>query len=90
MSDDETKANTEAACPPESALLCGGMTPEQFCYWLNGFGELTEAPPTEEQWRSIKEHLQTVFFKITPVAPGTIPPMTDRWQWPHIMPTITC
>lgn len=46
------------------------MTPEQFCYWLQGFGELSADPPTPEQWQSIKEHLGTVFKKVTPVAPG--------------------
>ena len=42
------------------------MTPEQFAYWLNGFAELNQAPPTEAQWKSINEHLQTVFKKVTP------------------------
>lgn len=46
------------------------MTPEQFCYWLNGFGELTTDAPTPEQWKAIKEHLETVFTKETPSAPG--------------------
>lgn len=46
------------------------MTPEQFCYWLNGFGELTTETPTPEQWKAIKEHLETVFTKVTPSAPG--------------------
>lgn len=46
------------------------MTPEQFCYWLNGFGELTTERPTAEQWKAIKEHLGTVFKKVTPTAPG--------------------
>lgn len=42
------------------------MTKEQFVYWLQGFAELNETPPTAEQWQSIKEHLQTVFQKVTP------------------------
>lgn len=42
------------------------MTPEQFTYWLQGWTELSGATPTEEQWKSIKEHLQTVFKKVTP------------------------
>lgn len=49
------------------------MNAEQFVYWLNGYAELTEEAPTQEQWKSIKEHLQTVFVKVTPAAPGTIP-----------------
>ncbi len=42
------------------------MTPEQFCYWLQGYAELNESGPTPEQWKAIKEHLQTVFKKVTP------------------------
>lgn len=41
------------------------MTPEQFCYWLQGFCELSEAAPTEEQWDMVKEHLNLVFDKVT-------------------------
>jgi hypothetical protein len=47
------------------------MTPEQFCYWLQGFRELTNgADPTPAQWKMIKEHLQTVFKKVTPSLAG--------------------
>lgn len=53
------------------------MTPEQFCYWLNGFGELTTEAPTAEQWKAIKEHLETVFKKITPAAPGSVDPLNE-------------
>lgn len=44
------------------------MTPEQFCYWLQGFAEITGAnqPPTAEQWKVINDHLQAVFKKVTP------------------------
>lgn len=43
------------------------MTAEQYAYWLNGFVELTEwKQPTPEQWKSICEHLGTVFNKVTP------------------------
>lgn len=42
------------------------MTSEQFSYWLQGFSEMNEEPPTPEQWTSIKEHLSTVFVKVTP------------------------
>lgn len=42
------------------------MTPEQFAYWLQGFSEINgTAPPTPEQWRIIKDHLQLVFKKET-------------------------
>lgn len=46
------------------------MNPEQFCYWLKGYCELTQDNPTPEQWKSIKEHLNLVFAKVTPTAPG--------------------
>lgn len=42
------------------------MEPLQFCYWLQGFAEINEEAPTEKQWAAIREHLQTVFVKITP------------------------
>lgn len=42
------------------------MTAEQFAFWLQGFAELNAVPPTPEQWKSINEHLQTVFVKVTP------------------------
>jgi hypothetical protein len=43
------------------------MTAEQFAYWLQGFAELNNgAVPNETQWRSINDHLQTVFKKVTP------------------------
>lgn len=42
------------------------MTPENFCYFLQGFVELNGNPPTPEQWQSIKEHLQLVMNKVTP------------------------
>jgi predicted ATPase len=42
------------------------MTPEQFVYWFQGFAELNEEPPNAAQWKLIREHVDTVFFKITP------------------------
>jgi len=42
------------------------MTAEQFAYWLQGFSELNGGPPTAAQWASVKEHLATVFGKVTP------------------------
>lgn len=44
------------------------MTPENFCYWLQGFVELQKEQPTPEQWDAIKDHLSTVFNKVTPPA----------------------
>lgn len=42
------------------------MDPLSFAYWLQGFSELNADPPTPEQWQSIREHLATVFQKVTP------------------------
>jgi hypothetical protein len=44
------------------------MTPEQFCYWLQGFAELSEGEPSPDsaQWQMIKDHLGEVFNKVTP------------------------
>ena len=41
------------------------MTPEQFCYWLQGYSEIKGDCPNPEQWRMIKEHLDLVFVKVT-------------------------
>lgn len=56
------------------------MTPEQFAYWFQGFAELSPTPPTQEQWDSMREHVATVFRKVTPkVAPALpIPPAPMR------------
>ena len=42
------------------------MTPEQFAYWMQGFAEISGEAPTAAQWRVIKDHLETVFQKVTP------------------------
>lgn len=41
------------------------MEPLEFARWLQGFAELSPAAPTDEQWGSIKEHLQLVFQRVT-------------------------
>ena len=38
----------------------------QFCYWLQGFAEISGDVPTHAEWKTIKEHLATCFTKITP------------------------
>jgi hypothetical protein len=45
------------------------MEPLQFAYWLQGFAELAGRSPTDMEWESIKQHLGTVFTKITPLIP---------------------
>lgn len=64
------------------------MTPEQFAYWMQGFAELNAAPPTAEQWQSIREHLATVFAKVTPRVLGpnyaspAVPPINIGMPFP--------
>lgn len=41
------------------------MTPENFTYWMQGYVELVGEVPTKEQWKSIVEHLELVFTKVT-------------------------
>lgn len=61
------------------------MTPEQFAYWMRGFSELNSAPPTEEQWRLIRERLMTVFAKPMPnlVGPNTFPVLPPNFMRPY-------
>ncbi len=71
------------------------MTSEQFAYWLQGFVELNGSEPTTEQWQSIKDHLKTVFVKVTPEARPigpTYPGLRDAvMAWPQRRePMITC
>ena len=77
------------------------MTPEQFTYWLQGFVEIRESEQaglTEREWDIIKDHLQTVFHKVTPNrshpsditnVPAITPNGTGKspWEPPY---TVTC
>lgn len=58
------------------------MTHEQFCYWLQGFCELSpNTPPSLEQWIMIQEHLGLTFKKVTsPLQPVETTPMTPAKQ----------
>lgn len=62
------------------------MTPEQFAYWLQGFAEMHCAPPDEAQWKMVKDHLKTVFFKVTP--PLYVHPLDKQTDWQLIPPAI--
>ena len=43
------------------------MTPEQFCYWLQGFAEMNPCDKlTQTQWTIVRDHLALVFNKVTP------------------------
>jgi hypothetical protein len=57
------------------------MTPEQFCYWLQGFVEIHGNTPSDEEWVVIKDHIKTVFHKVTP---NKLKPIPDV---PHPFPT---
>jgi hypothetical protein len=46
------------------------MSPENFCYWLQGRAELVAATPSDAEWESIKQHLNLVLTKQTPPGPG--------------------
>lgn len=47
------------------------MTPDQFCYWLQGFFELsTTRALTKAQAKMIQEHLSLVMTKVTPEMPS--------------------
>lgn len=72
------------------------MTSEQFAYWLQGFVELNGSEPTPDQWQSIKDHLKTVFVKVTPeVKIGRPYPNLDQVLTPDshrvsFVPRVTC
>lgn len=45
------------------------MTPENFCYWLQGFIEIEKPVKLEEsQLQEIRNHLNLVFNKLTPIV----------------------
>jgi len=53
------------------------MTPNDFCYWLQGFLEISNTKElTNEQLVVIKDHLQLVFEKKTPLRFGPPQPYT--------------
>ena len=64
------------------------MTPEQFAYWLQGFAEISQKAPTEKEWAIVKDHLATVFKKVTPdrtitsPGPGIAAPAYPTWPNP--------
>jgi hypothetical protein len=71
------------------------MSPENFCYWMQGKAELHPEPPTNEQWQSILDHLNLVLTKVTPSVPyDTLSPsFFEEMQidFDHINPLIlTC
>ncbi len=69
------------------------MTAEQFAYWLQGYAEMNAAPPTEDQWNTIRAHLALVFNKVTPDYFDALhkqlesPTVTPSFE---LRPTVTC
>ena len=62
------------------------MNHTEFTYWLQGFVEMNGGKdPTKEQWRMIKDHLQTCFVKVTPTYPQS-PTIPDMWAWGSTQP----
>ena len=66
------------------------MTPEQFCYWLQGMLELTNPSIIgQNQTTMIKNHLNTVFMNITDyrrvVTPLPFPPQSPFVVVPPII-----
>lgn len=70
------------------------MTPEQFCYWLQGYYELTnDTDRLSQRDHIIRDHLQTVFQKVTPTYTGspitvTTPGKNYPEPWNHPGTTI--
>lgn len=73
------------------------MTPEQFCYWLQGFAELSpKIAPNPTQWKQIQDHLNTVFKKVTPsytelfkeLKPDTYNP-PPNWPRPEVICSVS-
>lgn len=66
------------------------MTPEQFTYWLQGFSEISDKTPTENEWKIIQDHLALVFNKITPTYPKIdFPRKMEDPGYPQVF-EITC
>lgn len=69
------------------------LTPEQFCYWLKGFVEMNpEAMITHTQWLILKDHLNQVFKKETPLRISTLGEVMKEYDGkPNPFPPIlTC
>lgn len=50
------------------------MTPQEFCYWLQGMMEIQNPESlSAEQTQMVKDHLKLVFTKVTPEAKKEIP-----------------
>jgi hypothetical protein len=60
----------------------------QFCYWLQGYFEITYIPDlTREQVEVIKDHLELVFNKVTPNRTIPFTPYTCETLQSVIVPS---
>lgn len=65
------------------------MTPEQFCYWLQGYFELTdeelgtEHQLTYKQMTVVREHLGKVFNKAPELLNDVVPLIDFNTQFKH-------
>lgn len=79
------------------------MTPENFCYWLQGASEVFPSKrPSENEWLVIQDHLKLVFKKETPdrqplTEVPKMPEQLDILKYPPDTPlewdrglTVTC
>lgn len=70
------------------------MTPEQFCYWLQGKLEGRDPIPLSlSEVKAIQDHLETVFHKVTPVswpAPNDFEPPFSGPYWTHGTARLIC
>lgn len=77
------------------------MNEQTFCYWLQGFIELSDTDTiSEKQWLVIKDHLKLVFDKKTPYRsdkdfghlfdrPKPVDIINENFAWVR-PPVITC
>ena len=57
------------------------MTPQEFCYWLQGLLEIGDPKSLDErQIAIIKDHLRLVFTKVTPER------QQEPTKWPPVTP----
>lgn len=66
------------------------MNSQDFCYWLQGFSELNQGPPNQEQWDAIKSHLALVFQKVTPPQHTFTDDLKRFRDGMPLYPTVTC
>lgn len=64
------------------------MTPENFCYWLQGWFELNQTidhrnGATPETLQVMQDHLALVFNKVTPERDQETPYSDEKWPTPY-------